>query len=129
MTDYSISEPKFDFDKNDFVISGGKFIMISGKDLLQQKIHKILRTELNKFKIYQGTSYGVPLKTMIIGKTLPSSYVKSELERVISNAVMTLNGVNSVSTFSVLQTGKMLTISFTVESDFGSINEEVPVYG
>lgn len=40
MADYTRMEPKFDFAKNEFAMSSGQFIMISGMDLLKQKIEK-----------------------------------------------------------------------------------------
>lgn len=124
MADYTRMEPKFDFAKNEFAMSSGQFIMISGKDLLMQKIEKAIRTEFGRYKIYEDVDYGIPLESVIIGKALPRNYVKSEIERLISEAILKLDGVISVNSFEVIQDGALLTVSFYVNSEFGNIHEE-----
>ena len=124
MADYSSMEPKFDLAKNEFAMSSGQFIMISGKDLLMQKIEKVIRTEFGRYKIYEDADYGIPLESVIIGKALPRNYVKSEIERLISEAILKLDGVISVNSFEVIQDGALLTVSFYVNSEFGNIHEE-----
>ena len=113
MADYSSMQPKFDFAKNEFAMSSGQFIMISGKDLLMQKIEKAIRTEFGRYKIYED-----------VEKSLPRNYVKSEIERLISEAILKLDGVISVNSFEVIQDGALLTVSFYVNSEFGNIHEE-----
>lgn len=66
MANQFLKEPKFDFDKNEFVISMGKFVMISGLELIKQKIQKVIRTERNKYKIYDGTNYGIALEKNLL---------------------------------------------------------------
>lgn len=123
MANQFLKEPKFDFDKNEFVISMGKFVMISGLELIKQKIQKVIRTERNKYKIYDGTNYGIALEKKLISNTLPLNYVKSEIERAITESLLDIVGVTSVNSFSVEQDGDLLTTEFDVTTEFGALKE------
>lgn len=125
MANRFLSEPKFDFAKNDFVISNGKFVLINGQELIKQKIEKVIRTEYNKYHVYDDVDYGVSLKSTIIGTALPLNYVKSEIERIVTEAVLKIDGVTNVSMFTVENDGSDVFVSFQVDTEFGSVSEEV----
>lgn len=125
MANRFLSEPKFDFAKNDFVISNGKFVLINGQELIKQKIEKVIRTEYNKYHVYDDVDYGVSLKSTIIGTALPLNYVKSEIERIVTEAVLKIDGVTNVSMFTVENDRSDVFVSFQVDTEFGSVSEEV----
>lgn len=125
MANRFLSEPKFDFAKNDFVTSNGKFVLINGQELIKQKIEKVIRTEYNKYHVYDDVDYGVSLKSTIIGTALPLNYVKSEIERIVTEAVLKIDGVTNVSMFTVENDRSDVFVSFQVDTEFGSVSEEV----
>lgn len=117
--------PLFDFSRGDFVTVNGRVKMVVGVELLKNKIEKIIRTERSKYKIYQGKDYGVSIENLLIGRTLPIGYVKSEIQRSITTALEQIDEVIAVESFDVSINDCVLNVSFRVSSEYGTINEEV----
>ena len=87
----------------------------------KQAVYKILNTERYEHIIYSW-NYGIELKELF-GQPIP--YVIPELERRITEAVMTDDRTESVSNFE-FDTSKKRTVhvTFTVHTIFGDIEEE-----
>lgn len=54
----------YDFKACDFVMEDGDPIKVSGIKALKVWITKILHTQLNRYQIYAGTSYGANMRTL-----------------------------------------------------------------
>ena len=52
-------EPLFDFEKSETVIKDGKTIMTTKEQHVQQYISLLVRTQINKYKVYQDTDFGL----------------------------------------------------------------------
>jgi hypothetical protein len=89
-------------------------------DSLIQSIYLILNTERYEHIIYSW-DYGIELLDLY-GK--PMSYVISELERRITEALMQDNRISEVKNFKFEISRKVIHITFDVVSDLGTIQAE-----
>ena len=86
--------------------------VIDGREAMRQAIYKILCTD-------EGINYGVELDRFI-GKSF--SFIASDIERTISDALLQDERVLSVGDFKIGDpVGDMLTLSFTVSTLYGDI--------
>ena len=69
----------FNFNRGDFAVRDGKLVECDGIDAIKVWIEKILRTEKNRYKIYDGTDYGCQIEDLIIGNTYSFEFTDSEL--------------------------------------------------
>ena len=65
----------YDFSKGDFVIRDGKLVECDELEAIKVWIEKIIRTEKNRFPIYDGTEYGCYLEDLIIGNNYTIEFV------------------------------------------------------
>ena len=110
-------------------MQNGKFIEVTGIEALKVWIEKILRTEKFRFKIYEnGTrrQYGITIEDLIVGRSLPQSFVESELKREINEALLQHPEIESLTDMAFNREGSTLVISFTVNLINGdSLQQEV----
>lgn len=90
-------------------------------EAVKQAVYKILNSERYKYIIY-SRNYGVEFSDFV-GQ--PTSYVCSELQRRITEALIQDDRIESVSDFE-FDTSKRheLVCTFTVHTIFGDISEE-----
>lgn len=92
-----------------------------GLEAMKQTIYKILNTERYKHIIYSW-NYGVELHDLY-GE--PVTYVCPELQRRITEALVQDDRIKSVDDFEFDTSQKrMVTVKFTVHTDFGSVESE-----
>jgi hypothetical protein len=115
----------FDFEKGDFVLQNGKLVKVYGVDALKIWIEKNVRTELDRFKVYEGQVYGVRLWDLI-GQNLPQPFVESEIERELNDSLLQHPAIESLTEFNFTRENSKLIVSFTVNLVEGtSFNQEV----
>lgn len=115
----------FDFQTGDFVLKNGRLVEADKISAIKVWIEKVLRTEKFKFRIYDGTEYGVQLEDLI-GMTLPFPFVESEMKREISTALLKHPDIESVSNIVVTREDSLLKVSFDVNLvNSDSFNQEV----
>lgn len=115
----------FDFNQGDFVIQDGKVEEIDSLEALKMWIIKILKTEKNKFKIYDNTDYGASL-TELITSDLPMPFIKSEIEREITEILLQNSNIKSVQNFKFERNKMLLNVSFDCSTIYGTVESEVP---
>lgn len=92
-----------------------------GLDVMTQVIYKILNTERYEYIIYSW-NYGIELKDLY-GEHM--TYVCSELERRITEALTQDDRVEAVDSFSFnTEEKRKLHVTFTVHTIFGDIEAE-----
>ncbi|MEV2910697.1 DUF2634 domain-containing protein [Paenibacillus larvae] len=96
---------------------------VDGLESVKQSVKKILNTGRFEHLIYSD-KYGSDIKTLI-GKA--PALVQSELKRRITEALVQDDRITEVSNFKFNPSGDSTTVSFTVTSVFGVINEEQEV--
>lgn len=115
----------YDFKACDFVMEDGDPIKVSGIEALKVWITKILHTQLNRYQIYAGTSYGANIEDLVIGKGYSTAFIQSELKREIETALLQNEDIEYVSDFVLTREKDKLDISFTVGTVYG---EETYIY-
>lgn len=121
----------FDFTAGDFVIVDGKVQTLTGLEALKVWITKALKTQKFKFKIYNSENsteeYGISLLELV-NSGYPYSFIVSEIEREITNVLLTNSEIETVTNFSFSRDVKRtLTVSFTVYSIYGTTESEVTI--
>lgn len=76
----------FDFQKGTFIFEDGKCIESSKLRAIEQWIELYIRTEINKYKIY-NSDFGVNLNGLV-GYRLPRGYQISEIIRRINEGIL-----------------------------------------
>lgn len=117
----------FNFETGDFVLKDGNLVEIEGVEALKVWIKKILKTEKFKFKIYETNKideYGVTLLEFI-NKDYPIYFVQSEIQREITEALLTNPEINDVSSFIFTRETRGLVVTFSVDSIYGTTESEV----
>ena len=104
----------YDFSKGDFVIRDGKLVPCDSLEAIKVWIEKIIRTEKNRFPIYDGTEYGCYLEDLIIGNNYTIEFVESELRREIEEALLQNPRITSISGFTLERDKTLLTVTLEV---------------
>ena len=123
MADYVTTEPAFDFERGDFVIINGRPKMTVGGERIKNWVQKILNTQKGRYKIYNGTGYGINIEDTFVGKNYNRDYIRSEVKREITEILTTNEDIVSIDNFNMEVDGSLLTVSFTVNSVYGDIND------
>ena len=110
---------KFDFAKGEFEFDNGNIVVLDGEDALKIWIEKAIKTAYNKYKMYNGTSYGCNISDLI-GGAYKNKFMQSELQREIRDALLMNNDIYSVENFDFRQENSKLLISFDVNSIYGT---------
>lgn len=121
--------PSFDFEIGDFVAKDGKVQMLTGYDALKQWIQKVLKTEKNKYKIYNTDElekYGVALLELITSK-YPIAYIQAQVETIVTEALGKNSDIKSVNNFVFTRDKNLLNCEFDVASIYGKSTESVVI--
>jgi hypothetical protein len=119
----------FDFEKGDFVRKDGKLVKVEGVEALKVWIEKNIRTEIDKYKVYEGSVYGVGIWELV-GQNLPQPFVESEIERELIESLSLHPEIESLTDFEFVREKSRLIIKFTVNVTNGtSFNQEVSMIG
>lgn len=103
-------------------VEKGKVIgKIDGLDAVRQAVFKILQTDRYWHVIY-STDYGHELSSLIGDHPI---YMESELKRMIEEALLVDERIESVDQLEVAIDGESAHVSFRVNSIYGSFDEEV----
>ena len=113
----------WDFAAGDFKLVDGKLVILTGLDYLKVWIQKALLTEQGT-GLYAGTSYGFEGYSLI-GEDVDPSYARSEYSHMIQDCLLQNDAITAVYDFSFSQTGSKYTISFSVDSIYGSSSQVV----
>ena len=123
MADYTKTEPAFDFQKGGFIIINGRPKMTVGRERIKNWVQKILNTQKGRYKIYNGTGYGINIEDTFVGKNYNRDYIRSEVKREITEILTANEDIVSIDNFNMEVDGSLLTVSFTINSVYGDIND------
>ena len=104
----------FDFNSGDFALCDGKLIECDGIDAVKVWIEKILRTEKDRYKIYDNTEYGCHLEDLIIGNSYTAEFIEAELKREIEDALKQNSRITSVTNFKISRNKNAITVTLEV---------------
>ncbi|MGM9936402.1 MAG: DUF2634 domain-containing protein [Candidatus Ornithomonoglobus sp.] len=109
----------FDFKTGEFVLENGNPVILTGLDALKLWVQKCIRTQLGRYRIYNGNGYGANIEDLVIGKSYGFDFVESELKREIETALLRHDDIHSIDSFSVRKQSTTLNISFTITTSYG----------
>ena len=116
---------KFDFDTGEFVTdSAGDVVTVSGAEALKQWINKILRTQYNRYKLYNGTNYGSNIEDLVVGKSYNMDFTESELKREIEKALLKNDDIYTVAS-TITRKKEKLYIDLVLTTVYGAAEEAV----
>lgn len=119
---YMQSHPRefaWDFERDEFILKDGKFVIVEGNEALKVWIYKVLKTTKGRYKAYSN-KYGHELEDLI-GKGLPDSLIKSEGKRYIEQALLTNPLIKRIVEFEMNRDGALLMMSCRVITDYGEV--------
>lgn len=108
----------FDFEKGDFMRMDGKLVEVTGVEALKVWIHKTLRTEKFRFKVYEGTEHGVTLEDLL-GSNLPQPFIEAEIKREVTESLTAHPFINSIENWQFTRIGSRMVINFTAVTVYG----------
>ena len=116
---------KFDFGTGEFVTdSAGGVVTVSGMESLMQWVNKILRTQYNRYKLYNGTYYGSNIEDLVIGRSYSIDFTESELKREIEKALLKNDDIYTVSS-AITRYKDKLYIDVSLTTSYGTVKEAV----
>ena len=104
----------FDFASGDFVVRDGKLVECDGIDSIKVWIEKILRTEKDRYSIYNDTEYGCHLEDLIIGNSYTVEFIEAELKREIEDALKQNPQITSVTNVQIIRSKHSITVTLEV---------------
>ena len=119
----------FDFKNGDFELQDGKLIFSDESTALKIWIQKVLRTEKNRYVIYENTAYGCQLEDLIIGSNFPVAFIESELRREVEDALTQHPKISGISDFYMERLSNSVKVDFRVVLINGESFEQGVAFG
>lgn len=116
----------FDFMRGDFETVDGKLIEAHGLDEVKIWIEKVLRTEKNRYRIYEFSEYGISLSDLV-HSNYPFDFIKMEMEREIKETLVKNSEIQNVHSFTFERMKGALMCTFTVDTRYGQTGGEIKV--
>jgi len=118
-----LREYAWDFQKNEFILKDGKFVVVEGLEALNIWIRKALITERYRYLAYT-TDYGSEIESLV-GKNYSKELTKSEIKRFLKEALEINPHIKGISDIDVLSYKDKITVNFKVETDLGEVKVSV----
>lgn len=119
----------FDFEKGSHKVIDGRLVECTVTESISQWIEVVLRTELNKYKIYtedETEDFGLSIYKYIGQRDIPVIYIASELKREIEEQLLKHRFIENITDYSTERVNRGLHIQFTVVlKNNETINKEV----
>lgn len=101
--------------------SGAIGVVVDGSEAIKQFVLKAILTARYNFTIYDE-DYGCELED-VIGQDVSQELIRTEIPRVITEALIYDDRIADVYDFDITQDGDKLYVSFYVDTD----DEEIPI--
>lgn len=106
-------EPLFDFKNKRLVMKDGKIIYCTELEKIKQWVELLLRTELDKYKVYVYSDFGMETIYKYRGYQVgTSNFAKSEIKRELKSKIERHKGIERVK-------------NLKVDSNFNTVNIEL----
>lgn len=113
----------YDFNNERLLVVDGRTQLLSGQEALKVWISKALRTPLAVFAAYSA-DYGSEVHSLF-GDAYSEGYIKSEVQRMVSEALLASPYILGVGPLSVALDGDTLTVCGEVSTVYGDTDLEV----
>lgn len=123
---------KYDFNAKQHVIVDGNFVECTQLESIQHFIQVLLRTPINKYDVYtvdEVDYYGLSIHNLIGTKIAPQGFYYAECQREITEQLLKLYEITSVTNFTFNQESTHLRITFDVyvNNSILHINEVISI--
>lgn len=116
----------YDVDKKEIVIKDGNVVIGNKKQLVKQWIYLLINTEINKYKVYQDTNFGIVFLYEIKGKELYSSgFTIAQIKDELIEKIEEHGWVDKVDSIEIEMKFMKLIIKIIVILDEELIESEV----
>lgn len=102
----------FDFKSKRFNVVAGKVKETTEEEAIRQWIELLLRTAIDKYKVYEGTGFGTNIDKLVGYKSM-RGFVESEMKREISEKIIMNRAIERIENFKTDLEGSMIEVSFT----------------
>lgn len=102
----------FDFKSKRFNVVAGKVKETTEEEAIRQWIELLLRTSVDKYKVYEGTGFGTNIDKLVGYKSM-RGFVESEMKREISEKIIMNRAIERIENFKTDFEGSMIEVSFT----------------
>lgn len=102
----------FDFKSKRFNVIAGKVKETTEEEAIRQWIELLLRTSIDKYKVYEGTGFGTNIEKLVGYKSM-RGFVESEMKREISEKIIMNRAIERIENFKTDFEGSMIEVSFT----------------
>lgn len=102
----------FDFKSKRFNVVAGKVKETTEEEAIRQWIELLLRTAIDKYKVYEGTGFGTNIDKLVGYKSM-RGFVESEMKREISEKIIMNRAIERIENFKTDFEGSMIEVSFT----------------
>lgn len=102
----------FDFKSKRFNVVAGKVKETTEEEAIRQWIELLLRTSIDKYKVYKGTGFGTNIDKLVGYKSM-RGFVESEMKREISEKIIMNRAIERIENFKTDLEGSMIEVSFT----------------
>ena len=118
-----IKEYAWDFDKNEFILQDGKFIVVTGNEAIKVWAWKALHTERYNYMAYSW-NFGHEFESLV-GSGLPREAIESECKRFITEALSVNQYINNVLNIQINMEDSIISADFTINTPYGEVNMSV----
>ena len=97
----------YDFKTGDFVYKNGAPVLLEGKEALKAWVEKCIRTVKFKALVHKDLEYGPQIEDLI-GSVFDVDFVRAEIEREVSEALMRNPYITNIESFNFVVDGSEL---------------------
>ena len=121
-------EPLFDFSTGKTLIKDGNTVMTDKEQHIQQYITLLIRTEVDKFKVYQGTDFGLTDLYEQQGKQIfTTPFAIEEIKRELAEKCILNPNIEFVTNIEVSINFNTVKIEMTVQVEGKELITEVEI--
>ena len=121
-------EPLFDFENGRTVIKDGNTVMTNKEQHIQQYITLLIRTEVDKFKVYKGTDFGLTDLYEQQGKQIfTTPFAIEEIKRELREKCILNPNIEFVTNIEVSINFNTVKIEMTVQVEGKELITEVEI--
>lgn len=115
----------FDFEAQSYVLKDGQLVEASYEQAIQQWVSMLLITELDKYRVYEGTEFGISLAQFIGRKDIPLATITSEVSRQIQEKCVMHPEILECDNFEISRGTDFATLNFDVITKIGALIEGI----
>lgn len=111
-------EYAYDFGNQALLLKDGKTYLVEGNEALRIWIYFALATPRYRFTAYDS-AYGSEIEDQLVGQSMADEVTRLELERYITEALMSNPYIEELSDFDFVCHGDGMEVKFTCTSVYG----------